>query len=88
MIETPETDEDRRSEQRMKALRRAKIVLSNKMSTFDCLVRSRADHGLKLEVESSLGIPDTFEIVYDGTSQRMPCEVVWRSSKALGVRLL
>jgi hypothetical protein len=44
-----------------------------------------SSRGAKLQVNSVVGIPDTFDLMIDGNS-RQPCRVVWRTLKELGVQ--
>jgi hypothetical protein len=55
--------ENRRA-QRQRALKSGKIMVEGGGggSVFDCLVRNLSDTGALLEIESSLGIPDSFAL--------------------------
>jgi hypothetical protein len=77
-------DDEHRAEQRHTVLKKGHIVLNSGRSTLDCMVRNLADHGAKLLVSSSVGIPDRFELIIDGGG-RQACRVAWRGLRELGV---
>jgi len=79
-----EADSDNRLIQRRRTLRGARIVFNAGRSTINATVRNLSAKGAKLEVSSVVGVPDTFDLVVDGTA-RQPCRVVWRTLKELGV---
>ena len=50
-----------------------------------CMVRNMSDTGAMLEVATPVGIPDHFTLVLQANKHRMPCRVVWRKEKRIGV---
>lgn len=77
---------DSRAKDRRRVLRRATIVLDNNMSTFSCIIRNTSDGGMRLELDSTLGVPNHFTLIPNGSRDRIYCEVAWRSRNALGIR--
>lgn len=69
---------------RRTTLKGGRIVFNAGRSTIDCKVRNLSSKGAKLQVSSVVGVPDTFDLLLEGTS-RQPCRVVWRTLKELGV---
>jgi hypothetical protein len=53
--------------------------------TIDCTVRNVSNTGAALDVASPVGIPDQFTLVLPGDGLHMPCHVVWRKQRRLGV---
>lgn len=49
----------------------------------DCTIRNISASGAALDVASPLGIPAQFTLVAEGN--HMPCRVVWRKEKRIGV---
>ncbi len=49
----------------------------------DCTVRNISATGAALDVTSPLGIPAQFTLVTEGN--HLPCRVVWRKEKRIGV---
>src|SRR6266480_3948444 len=54
-------------------------------SGIDCLVRNMSDEGANLEVESQIGIPNSFDLVIDSEHSNHQCHVVWRKARRIGV---
>lgn len=79
-----EQQEDHRQALRRLTLKGARIVFNGGRSTVDCTVRNLSPRGAKLQLASVVGIPDTFDLLLDGSS-RQPCRVVWRRLKELGI---
>ncbi|MBR0555857.1 PilZ domain-containing protein [Ciceribacter sp. L1K23] len=77
-------DHDRRRHVRMRALKAASLILDNKQSTFDCVIRNLSEAGARIALETTINLPDRFFVqLSDGT--RRHCEVRWRLAKELGV---
>jgi hypothetical protein len=74
-----------RLDQRRPTLKGGRIVFNAGRSTINCTVRNLSSKGAKLQVTSVVGIPDTFDLLMEGTA-RQPCRVVWRTLKELGVQ--
>ncbi len=77
--------EDHRSAQRQRTLKGARIVINDGMSTFQCTVRNLSEAGALIKIASVIGIPDTFDLVFDD-GRRFAATVVRRSENELGVR--
>jgi PilZ domain-containing protein len=75
---------DHRGAARRTTLKAGRIVFNGGRSTVDCTVRNLSSRGAKLQVPSVVGIPDTFDLLLEG-SARQPCKVAWRRLKELGI---
>lgn len=51
----------------------------------DCTIRNLSDAGAALDVASPVGIPDRFALILPADGRRLPCHVVWRKEKRIGV---
>jgi hypothetical protein len=51
----------------------------------DCMVRNMSNTGAALDVTSPIGIPEHFTLVFPTDGLHMPCHVVWRKEKRIGV---
>jgi hypothetical protein len=51
----------------------------------DCTVRNMSEAGAALDVASPVGIPDRFGLILPAEGRRLPCHVVWRKEKRIGV---
>ena len=76
--------QERRNEGRRRILKRAHIAFKGHGVTIDCVVRNLSERGACLNVESPIGIPDTFDLVIDRASVRN-CRVTWRTATQIGV---
>ena len=51
----------------------------------NCVVRDMSITGVALEVLSSRSIPQHFTLALRADRQRIPCHIVWRKEKRMGV---
>jgi hypothetical protein len=73
--------DDKRTAPRHRVLKAGTIEFNG--GAIDCMVRNRSSTGAALDVTSPIGIPKHFTLVADGL--RLPCHVVWRKEKRIGV---
>jgi hypothetical protein len=71
---------------RRRVLKSAFIVISEKAPKLECTVRSISDSGAALQVSTTVGLPQTFELIIDGVRRR--CRVVRRTDTNIGVRFI
>lgn len=69
-------------------LKSGKIVFNDRRSVIDCMIRDRSQHGAKLQVVTSVGIPDQFDLVVEADHSTHACRVVWRNQKNVGVEFV
>ncbi len=74
----------RQTEVRRRVLKGARIAFKDHATTMDCVVRNLSDRGACLNVESPIGIPDSFDLLLDDASVRH-CRVTWRKATQIGV---
>ena len=58
----------RKNEARHRVLKGAQIVFKGHEAVIDCVVLNLSDGGACLKVESPIGIPDSFDLVFDHVS--------------------
>jgi PilZ domain len=63
----------------------AHIAFKNHRATINCVVRRLSHGGACLEVESPIGIPESFDLIFDSDKVVRPCLVTWRAEKRVGV---
>jgi len=51
----------------------------------DCTVRNVSNTGAALDVTSPVGIPEKFTLVVPADGLRLPCRIVWRRERRIGV---
>ena len=52
----------------------------------DCLVTNLSVAGARLQVASGIGIPNDFVLRRDFDGVELPCHVIWRTARQLGVK--
>jgi hypothetical protein len=77
---------ERRSIRRTRVLKNATIILNDRSSFFDCIVRNLTIVGASLLVQSSVGIPESFVLSFDFRRSTRQCRVLWRVENELGVQ--
>jgi hypothetical protein len=75
--------DEKRGTQRQPILKAGTISFDG--SGIDCLVRNMSGDGANLEVESKIGIPDSFDLVVDPEHSNHHCHVVWRKARRIRV---
>jgi hypothetical protein len=67
-------------------LKAGRILFNQRSSVFDCSIRNLSLAGACLDVPSSVGIPEFFELILESESTGRSCQVIWRSDRRIGVR--
>jgi len=78
--------EERRKKVRSRALKAGKIIYNRQLFSVDCMVKNISETGASLDVKSSSGIPDNFELHIPLDGFRRACRVVWVKSNKIGVK--
>jgi hypothetical protein len=76
---------ERRKHPRHRTLKAGRIVFNHRFSVISCTVRNLSDGGACLQVASSVGIPDDFDLTIEPDRACRPCQVAWRSEQRIGV---
>jgi hypothetical protein len=79
-----ELHNEKREVPRQRTLKGGQIVLNAGWSTITCTVRNLSPKGAKLEVSSTVGVPDAFELLLQG-QPRKAVTVIWRTPTELGI---
>ena len=80
--------DNQRSSPRQRTLKGAKIAFQGHGAAINCIVRNLSETGACLKVESPIGIPETFDLVFESDQSGRPCRVVWRKDTQIGVKFL
>jgi hypothetical protein len=83
-----ETPSEGRGSPRRRVLKAAVAASNDRHLTVACTVRDLSATGARLRVESSLSIPNTFELIIEIDGLEATCDVVWRKANEVGVRFL
>jgi PilZ domain len=74
---------ENRSATRQRVLKGATIEFGG--GGIDCTIRNMSASGAMLDVISPVGIPEHFGLVVPTDGKHLPCQVVWRKEKRIGV---
>ena len=76
--------DEKRTSSRRRVYKGAHISFGGMSASIDCVVRNYSETGARLAMQSTVGVPDAFELVRQGFPPRH-CRVVWRHASELGV---
>jgi hypothetical protein len=76
--------DEHREAPRRRLLKAGKISFGGG-AAIDCTIRNLSKTGAALEVISPVGIPARFTLVIEADHIHVPCRVVWRKEKRIGV---
>ena len=76
-----------RAAPRRQMLKSATIAFNNG-GKIDGLVKNLSDTGALLQVESVIGIPDTFTLYIEADRFKRECQIIRRRQNKIGVRFL
>lgn len=76
--------DEKRKGARRRVLKGAFIVSSDKAPKLECTVRNLSETGASLQVSTTLGLPQDFDVIIDGARRR--CHSMWRADTKIGIR--
>jgi len=76
-------DMEKRAIHRSRVLKAGTIEFGG--GAVNCVVRNMSIKGAALDVASPVGIPASFTLVFRDDGVQMPCHIVWRKEKRIGV---
>jgi hypothetical protein len=79
---------ERRTSARRRTYKVARIGFGGGRAVITCLIRNLSETGACLGVESPVGIPDKFNLVFESGEPSRMCHVMWRKAKLIGVEFL
>jgi hypothetical protein len=77
--------DERRSIERTRILRNAKIIVDPRSPIVYCTVQNVSNTGACLSLASTFRLPDTFELTFEAGRSRRKCRVIWRTASKIGV---
>ena len=77
--------EERRKHQRHRTLKSGKIIFNNKSCVVDCTIRNLSGKGAFLTVSSTVGIPESFELLIQPDGLIQTCRIIRKASNGFGV---
>jgi hypothetical protein len=76
--------DERRNRSRHRVLKAGTIEFGG--GAIDCTIRNFSEAGAALDVTSPVGIPEQFTLFMQADGTHLPCTVVWRKEKRIGVK--
>ena len=76
--------DEKRKAQRQRVLKSGKIIFANGSFTVDCMIRNLSDRGARLQVPTTVTIPDRFTFL-DAHGGSKSARVIWRKANLIGV---
>lgn len=77
-------EHNRRKDERIRSLKGGRIILNNRSSIMDCMVRNLSAGGAKLVLSVPASLPDEFDLRFEDGKEHA-CAIRWRSVKEFGV---
>ncbi len=82
---TGQTSSERRANPRRRALKQAKLILSD-WTCIDCLVRDIAERGVRIVLPGPTELPKTFRVLLVSSDEMVPASLEWQRGLAAGIR--
>jgi hypothetical protein len=76
---------EQRRHQRARTLKAARILFNHHHSAITCTVRNLSPAGACLEVASTVGIPQCFDVIFEADRSIRGCRTIWLRERQLGV---
>jgi hypothetical protein len=76
---------EQRKHSRHRTLKSGQIVFNHRSSVITCTIRNLSEAGACLQVASSVGVPDSFDLTVEPDIASRHCHVAWRSEHRIGV---
>jgi hypothetical protein len=83
-MENDSMDETRRTSQRRRALKEAKVVLSD-WSTIDCVIRDMSETGAKVQFGGPTELPGGVRLLIMSSNLLYPGIVAWQRGQSAGI---
>ncbi len=76
---------EQRKYPRHRTLKAGRIVFNQRFSVITCTIRNLSEAGACLQVGTSVGVPDAFDLTIEPDGSSRACHVTWRSEQRIGV---
>ncbi len=88
-LHLPETSmQERRRNARTQIFKAAQLLAPDRHKVIGCTVRDLSPAGACLDIDSPMGIPQSFNLSFDWFRSFRRCEVKWRSAGRIGVAFM
>jgi hypothetical protein len=76
---------DSRTVRRQRTYKAGAIGFKEGRAVITCVIRNLSERGACLNVASPIGIPESFNLIFDSGEPSRVCQVIWRTEKQIGV---
>ena len=76
---------DKRSTQRLRSFLKGRILFNGGQNSLDCLIRDMSSTGARLELSTSVTLPDRFDLYLPHRDETCKVHSQWRRGNQLGV---
>jgi hypothetical protein len=76
---------EKRIIRRQRVLKSGKIIFADGNSVVDCVIRNLAVTGARLDVPTTVGLPQEFTLLDVHAGRHYAAKVVWRRGESMGV---
>src|SRR5438874_143557 len=77
---------ERRRSERQRSLLKGWIDFNNGRSRLDCLVRDISEHGARLKIPGTIGLPEIVELYLASKKTRTKGRIAWRTFDEIGLK--
>ena len=77
--------DDKRDIRRQRVLKSGKIIFADGNSVVDCVIRNLSVAGARLEVPTTVGLPNEFTLLDAHSGRTYAAKVIWRRGESMGV---
>jgi hypothetical protein len=78
--------DNKRGSPRQRMLKAGKIVFAGGAFSVDCTIKSLSETGARLQVPTTVSIPDRFTLIDVQAGKRRAVSVTWRKGELMGIR--
>ncbi len=78
-------EEEKRIIRRQRVLKSGKIIFADGNSVVDCVIRNLSVAGARLEVPTTVGLPQEFTLLDVHSGRSYIAKVAWRRGETMGV---
>jgi hypothetical protein len=79
--------DENRSIRRQRVLKSGKIIFNDGASVVDCVIRNLNVTGARLDVPTTVGVPEEFTLLDAHSGKSYPAKIAWRHGASMGVEL-
>jgi hypothetical protein len=80
--------DERRRDERVKSLLKARIYFNHRMASYECTIRNLSAHGAKVAIDKNAAIPNDFELEIPSKGKFYQATLRWRDAEGIGMEFI